>query len=253
MTLRFLALSLVLATACAGQNGGGETQTSADGRTAISADGIGWVGLFAPDMVGWLENQNQIEPLCAAFPRESTEWYKCRDTHLTPKVHVMRLRTAPAREASSAGDLIIGAIPGQGFHAAYVGPDGGAAAPVSPDLFDGDFGYGPYFHKTIVERRGSWIRLPEMPFPKGVWLDTSGLPVLWLEPGEIVESPLGDLYVIAVTGRTVRARHEQARDMWCEAGDPPPVGEFQEIRLGPAELFTEAGNLKLSIKYTRGC
>jgi hypothetical protein len=149
------------------------------------------------------------------------------------------------------------ALPGKGLRSVYVAAAGGTATPFSPDLVDVDWGYGPYFHETIAERRGTWVRLPAAPFPTGTWLDTSELgsesSVLWLEAGSIVTSAFGDLYIIDVEKDVVRARTEQEGDMWCGAGPRPPVAPFKELRLGARELYGATGHLTLRIKYTRGC
>lgn len=218
--------------------------------------GIGWVGLFNDALVAWLENENRLTDLCGGSAVDES-WYRCRNTQLAPKVHVVPLRSLPHESSRPGGALIIVAAPGKGLAVFYAGVGGGAATRFTPDLFDPDWGYGPYFHLTIVERRGDWIRLPADPFPPDTWFnsrDLSARPaVLWLEPGSIVTSPRGDLHVLEVDGMTVRARLEQPADMWCEAGDPPPVRPAPEIRLRRGDLYTATGHLRLGIKYTRGC
>jgi len=218
---------------------------------------IGWVGLFDDELVTWLENENRLVELCSGFATDSGPWHSCREEKLSPKVHVVRLRNAPSKEAPHRGDLVVVALPGKGLRSLYVDARGGAATSFSPDLVDVDWGYGPYFHETVAERRGSWVRLPEAPFPKGTWLDTSELgsesSMLWLDAGRIVTSPFGDLYIIGVEKDVVRARPEQAGDMWCEGGPRPPAAPFKELRLGAKELYNPTGHLTLRIKYTRGC
>jgi hypothetical protein len=217
---------------------------------------IGWIGLYTDELIAWLENENRLSTLCGVA-EETAAWYGCRTERLAPKTAVVRLRTAPARRAAHAGDLVITAIPGKGLHAGYVSAIGGRAHPITPDLYDGDWGYGPYFHMTIVERRGAWIRLPDDPFPPSTWLNVDDLgpasPFRWLEPGEIVTSPIGDLFVLGVGPALVRARPEQARDMPCDADEQEPVAPFTEVRLTGPTLYTPTGHLRLRIKYTRGC
>ncbi len=226
---------------------------SAQSRTSE----IGWVGLFNPSLVEWLDNGNRLTDLCAAARPQSSPWLRCRDEKLAPKMHVVRLWTGPSERTPPAGVLVLMATPGEGLRSFFAGAGGGPAVGFEPDLFDHDWGYGPYFHLTIVERRGAWIRLPEVPFPKGTWINSADMSpepsMEWLEAGQIASSPVGDLYILGVDGETVRARLEQPAVMWCAAGEPPPLKPAPEIRLSATELYTATGHLRLRIKYTRGC
>jgi hypothetical protein len=142
-----------------------------------------------------------------------------------------------------------------GLHASYVGPEGGGGRPIVPDLYDPDWGYGPYFHMTVGERRDNWVRLPVDPFPPSTWLDANhmgDMPFRRLAPEDIVTSPAGDVCVLAFEPGVVRARPEQERDMPCD-DQPGPVAPFTEIRLEGSTLFTPTGHLRLHVKYTRGC
>jgi len=217
---------------------------------------IGWVGLFNGDLVEWLENENRLQSLCANLSRTADE-YLCRDEKLAPKVHVVRLRAGPSENAAPAGSLLVIATPGKGLRALFVSVRGGPATEFRPDLFDGDWGYGPYFHETFLERRATWFRLPEGPFLNGTWInatDFGGEPeVRLLETQQIVSSPLGDLLVLGIERGVLRARLEQDADMWCEPGKRPPLRPWQEIRIPVSDLYTPTGHLRLHKKYTRGC
>jgi hypothetical protein len=217
---------------------------------------IGWLGLFNSDLVEWLDNENLLQSLCATFTQTAEE-YQCRDEKLAPKVHVVRLWTGPSDTAASAGSLVVIATPGKGLRGMFVPAKGGAAAEFQPDLFDRDWGYGPYFHETFLERRETWFRLPDEPFPSGTWInaaDFGGEPeVRLLESEEIVSSPFGDLVVLGIEGSVLRARPQQDADNWCQPGDPPPLRTWQELRISVSELYTPTGHLRLRKKYTRGC
>ena len=216
---------------------------------------IGWIRLYTPDLIEWLENQNRLEALCAGSAPESAARYDCRKQKLEPKVLVIRLKKAPSRRAGDAGQVVVMGTPGVGLHASYVGPEGGGGRPIVPDLYDPDWGYGPYFHMTVGERRDNWVRLPVDPFPPTTWLDANhmgDMPFRRLEPEDIVTSPAGDVCVLAVEPGVVRARPEQERDMPCD-DQPGPVAPFTEIRLEGSTLFTPTGHLRLHVKYTRGC
>ena len=217
----------------------------------------GWVGLFSRPLIDWLENENQLAQLCSAFVSESLEWHRCRDEKLAPHIYLVRLWAAPSERGRLVGSLVLIATPGQGLRALFVPASGGLAKEFRPDLFDGDWGYGPYFHQTFVERRAHWFQLPEGPFPKGTWLNTADLgnePALHLlEPDDIVTSEYGDLRILGLESDILRARLEQDSDMWCDSGDPPPLKPWQEIRIPVRDLYTATGHLRLHVKYTRGC
>ena len=243
-------VALVVGIGTPGLNGAGTQEDQAD------PGAIGWIRLYTPDQAEWLENQNRLETLCTDTARESAAWYDCRTQKLAPKTRAIRLRKAPSPRAGYAGDLVVVAAPALGLHASYVSPGGGVGRRVVPDLYDGDWGYGPYFHITVAERRGNWVRLPEDPFPPSTWLDANDLgemPFRRLGPEDIVTSPVGDLFVLSVSPGVVRARPEQERDMPCNEGEEGPVAPFTEIRLEGSTLFTRTGHLRLHVKYTRGC
>jgi hypothetical protein len=216
---------------------------------------MGWLGLFSQDLVEWLENENQLQRLCSGFAGAEAE--QCRDQKLAPKIHLVRLWAAPSTTASPSGSLLLVALPGRGLRAFFVPVTGGVATEFQPDLFDNDWGYGPYFHETFLERRGTWFRLPEEPFPVGTWVDSrqlGGEPQLQLlEPEQIVSSPFGDLFILGVDRDVLRARPEQDADMWCREGPAPALSPWRELRIPLRDLYTAAGHLVVRKKYTRGC
>jgi hypothetical protein len=232
------------------------TLSFADLSQANIADGVGWVGLFNDDLATWLENENQLEPLCGSAEPGNAKWQACRAEKLAAKVVVIRLFTGPSERSSSAGSMTIVAKPGDGLHASFTSTGGKTATPFTPDLFDGDWGYGPYFHQTFLARRGTWFLLPAGPFRQRTWFNAAELDpepqVRLLEAGDIVTSRLGDLFILAIEPGTVRARREQAADMWCDV-DPPPLEPFKPQRLAIRQLYDAKGHLLLRIKYTRGC
>jgi len=218
---------------------------------------IGWVGLFNRDLVTWLENENQLQHLCGSAASQSAEGRRCRAEKMAPKTLVVRLFKGPSDNAPSAGALRIVAMPGAGLRAFFVRAEGGTPMEFKPDLFDNDWGYGPYFHETYLERRGTWFQLPKGPFPSGTWFDASSFgtepEVKLLEAGEIVSSPSRDLFVVGIEPGVLRARLEQPADMWCGDGDPPPLKRFKELRIPYTRLYSATGHLLIHVKYTRGC
>jgi hypothetical protein len=153
------------------------------------------------------------------------------------------------------GSLLLLATPGQKLQFFYVGPTGGLPLEFAPDLNMQDWGYGPYFHQTYLERRADWFLLPEGPFPPNTWFNARDLgdePHV-LEADGIVDSPKGSLVILAVERDVIRARPEQPADMWCEVGSPPPLLPWTEIRIPRRDLYSRTGHLLISPAYMKGC
>ena len=217
----------------------------------------GWVGLFSDSLIGWLENENRLASLCGQTSANIAEQDECRQSMLEPRLLEIRLRRAPEAGAAPAGIIVLEARPGRGLRAFYRAEARAPATQLVPDLYDVDWGYGPYFHQTFLERRGSWFLLPAGPLPQPAWLDLGEFGddsnVRMLQAGDIVTAPVGDLFILGVDVGSMRARLEQQADMWCEAGYPPPLSSYEEVLLTPEDLYSGSGHLRVKIKYTRGC
>jgi hypothetical protein len=218
---------------------------------------MGWVGLYNAALVDWLENENRLNERCSDAIAGSPKRRDCRDEMMKPKQYSIRLRSAPQDSATSEGALVIVATPGQGLRAYYRPVGGGPMAGFVPDLFDADWGYGPYFHQTFLERQGTWFLLPAVPLPRPAWIDasefTNEADVRGLTIGDVIKTPRGDLVVLGLERGVLRARPEQDADMWCKEGDPPPLKPSMEIRIPVEELYAATGHLLVGIKYMRGC
>lgn len=229
------------------------------GAQSPSPTELAWVGLFNPAMIEWLENSNRLKDVCGLSEPGSDAFERCRAEKMAARIFVIRLFSRPSIAAPSAGAVLLLAAPasGEGLRAFFVSEEGGQAAPLVPDLFDPDYGYGPYFHETFLERRGNWFLLPEGPFKKGTWLNGDDLgaevQVQPLEIETIVTSPQGDLFVLGMEPGFLRARPEQPSDMWCRVGPAPPLQPFKELRIPFGQLYSSTGHLLLHKKYTRGC
>lgn len=125
------------------------------------------------------------------------------------------------------------------------------------DLFDSDWGYGPYFHQTFLERRGNWFLLPAVPFPQPVWINVNEFAnepnVRLVERGEIITMPGYDLVVLGIDRGVFRARRAQDADMPCGEDSQLPLTPSTEIRLQVEDLYSPTGHLLADIKYKRGC
>jgi hypothetical protein len=213
----------------------------------------GWISLVAEGRVGWLENENLLRELC----REDGDLDVCYRTHLAPAIDVYSLRTRPDSSSDVVGELIVTAVPGRGLASYYRATSATQAVLFTADVFLQDWGYGPpYFHQTFFEERDGWYALPADPWNTPVWLDgtaVGGLSELRLQAGDIIEFGGQGFYVLQTTERTLSVRPEQDADMWCEAGDPPPLRPAESRLLEWLDLVDDRGHLLLSPKYMKGC
>jgi hypothetical protein len=216
---------------------------------------LAWIGLYSNPMIEWLDNENRLDELCPDIPGSADERVRCRIEKLQPKPYIVVLRAAANASAVSPGSLLLVAAPGAGLQFFYVPTRGGAPRKFSPDLNLDDWGYGPYYHQTFLDRRGDWFLLPEDPFPAGTWLNARDLDdELHILPVEgIVSSPRGNLVVLGIDRDTLRARPEQPSDIWCQSSAPPPLQPWSELRIPRAELYSRTGHLLVSPAHMKGC
>jgi hypothetical protein len=217
----------------------------------------GWVGLFSTPALGWLENENRLSALCGRPSVDRIEeWTKCEAEKTSPMILAFPVMREPDPGAERLGTVIVSAVPGSGLTAHYVPAGETRAQPFPPDLYDRDWGYGPYFHQPFLKREDGWFLLPEDPFPGPVWVQIGRAEeprVERLYAGEIIRTAVGDMVVLEVTDGSVRVRPEQPADMWCEEGDPSPLEPFEETLLTSADLYDHRGHLTIRPKYLRGC
>jgi hypothetical protein len=218
---------------------------------------LSWIGLYNAELLDWLENGNRLDALCG---KEGSveERDACRAANMGPKIVVIPARAEPRADAPRLGEIVIVAMPGTGLKAfASAGP---RTEPFTPDLYDSDWGYGPFFHETVLAHRGSWFRVP-LPLIGTAWIDATAWNgktsaadlVRTLEKGDIVTTPRGDMTVLGVEDHVLRVRPEQKADLWCEGGTPPALAPWTEARIPFRELFDGLGHLLIHYKYTRGC
>ena len=218
-----------------------------------------WVALYDPPELLRLENENRIDELCG----NSTTMDRCYADAFAPSVVVHALRAGPRDDAESIGELVVVAVPGRGFSTFYLPgrserpADGEPAVPFTPDLWLADWGYGPYFHQTVVARDGDWFRLPPGPWENEVWMkrtaaDEMGL-FIEIRTGEILEMDGSGYVVLSAEREALVLRAEQPADMWCESGDVPTIVLDQGVRWTRDELSDARGHLRFTIKYLKGC
>lgn len=227
-------------------------------RTAAAENGTtpSWLGLFHADMLQWLENENRLPELCPASLAQERK-AACRAAALAPKTWSFGLFAKPDANAPLVGHLVIVATPGHGLKAGIRGPREAEPTYFEPDLFDADWGYGPYFHQTVVKKRGAWVQLPAGPLPASAWLNTADI----TGSATFHEIATGEIYALGEESWTIlevspdglRVRPEQPADMWCEEGKPPLLAPFEPTLLKAKDLLDAQGHLRLKVKYMRGC
>ena len=224
---------------------------------------VEWVGLFNYAMVNHLEGGNKYtRQKSQSPPPENLE--VLRQKLLTPRAWRIAVRKEPDVNSEEIGVIEItatpddGLIPGSqvGLTAAFRPTASDSPIPFVPDLFDRDWGYGPWFHQTALDRKDHWFRLPKNPLPEPGWISADDLG----EEPHVVRLQVGSVYIlddrsITIVGSdsdTVRIRNEQDGDFFC--GDDPPAIEPADIaRIPYKDLYDKDGHLRLKKKYTRGC
>ena len=242
-----IAFSLALGLLCA----------PSFGQVPSNPENVGWVGLYDTALIDWLENENQLDSLCPEAKGSSPRARACREEKLKPKELLFQLRSAPRNTAATEGFLVVRATPGKGLRAYFRGATSTRDSEFVPDLFDVDWGYGPYFHQTFLDRRGTWFLLPAVPLPRPAWANLAEAQVLLVrdfkDTGSVILASKAELVVLDLQGGELRARRAQAADGWCHPGDPPPLQPWKEMRLPVASLYGPTGHLLVDIKNKRGC
>ena len=110
----------------------------------------GWIGLHDDAQLAWLENENRLGDLCP----EAATYDQCQREMSGPLLRVHDLYPEADPSSPRVGELLVVATPGRGLTAHFrpIGSD--PIRSFVPDLFLQDWGYGPYFHQTLMDDRG---------------------------------------------------------------------------------------------------
>lgn len=202
------------------------------------------VPLFKTDLVGRLENENLLETLCATGDQA------CQKQALSSYTDEMPVFDAP--DGKIIATLSITYTPGKGI-TANVAQDEKTAS-FMPPIYDGDWGYGPWFHATLLDQQGSWKKVVLAPFIQGGWIDMPGIDAVELsEPENVYALGERNIVVLSKAEASLTIRDEQPSDMWCAAGDPPTLTPFKEEVLTLNDIYDESCTIRLKPAYTRGC
>jgi hypothetical protein len=216
-----------------------------------------WVGLYNGELLQWLENENQLAVLCPkSLPMEKLQ--ACKSEKLRAKKLELSVFESP-QVNNKIGSLVITATPGKGLTIAFQKQNTAQLVSFEPDLFDVDWGYGPYFHQTVLDQKGEWILLPALPLPQSGWINLADLKesiALVLRQAEletVYEMGNQSVVITKFTDTGITARSEQPSDMWCQEGDAPKLKSFTSCEIKYQDLFDLNRHLKIKPKYKRGC
>jgi hypothetical protein len=231
-----------------------------------------WVMLSGDPVAGGNLDWSQVLRDCAVEEQETGEPAgECVARRSGPRVRAFPLHAEPDPDSREVGRLLIVRQPEEPLGALFLPTDSLEARLFVPDLYDPDWGYGPpWFHQTLLERRGEWYRLPRRPFPEPVWvpLGRGGreVQVYRVDPERIytalgplaarhgVASEDGGTVVVSLSRDAVFLRPEEPWDMPCELDEPaPPPSPSHGVRIPFSELYDEDLHLLLRVRYTRGC
>ncbi len=200
--------------------------------------------LYAMAQVDRLENENRLDLLCPPNAKA------CRAVALAPSHDSIMVYGAP--DGKPVGELVITYTPGQGM-AAVMRHDGQETAYI-PTVFDMDWGYGPWFHATVLDRRDGWYRIA-LPFVGAGWVTLPDAEVMELaaDTGRVYRIGDSEVMILGMEGSDVVMRDAQPADMWCADGTPPALFAFDKVRVPVGSLYTDACGLMLRPAYLRGC
>lgn len=221
----------------------------------------GWVGLWNSEMVRWAENANQIYKLCPKS-MDTDSYKKCREQNLSKKTWIIPAYKNPKNTSPKVGEILITVKPGSSFIASFKNNSENndnkkTITDFEPDLFDQDWGYGPFFHQTILEKKGNWIKLPIQSLLAPVWIN----PKDSIKHSDNITVTENVVYILdsesivitKINDDTVFFRSEQESDMWCGEGAPPKLKTSKVKKINLKQLYDSQKHLKLDIKYKRGC
>lgn len=214
---------------------------------------LSFVSLWNDEAAANLENLNQLETLCP----EGDKTADCLQKALQPNLRTIPIFSAPEAK-QPLGAFITLFTPGKGASLSYLDlqTPQGFTIDTEPDMFDPDWGYGPYFHQTLISQQGDWyeVAVPSAPHKTG-WVQLKNNPdILTLEKGGRLVTLASRSYAIAdIKDDYILLRDEQPADFACGAENPPPLEDFTPIKVPLAELYTNSCQLRLKVGYTRGC
>ncbi len=214
-----------------------QTECSLSVKTPFSA-----VAIYKDTFLAGLENENRLKEIC---PEQDKD---CVAAALAAQTDRMPVHDRPSGKIIASLDVTY--APGE-MKAALI--QGGEAVPFIPPVYDSDFGYGPWFHATLLDQKGAWKKIA-LPSIQSGWIELPEAEILqFTEKDRVYSLRARNIVVIKSDGASLTVRDEQPADMWCDGGDPPPLTAFKEQAIPLNEVYDDQCNLLLSPAYTRGC
>jgi hypothetical protein len=214
----------------------------------------GWIGLWNEEMIEWAENENQIYRLCEKDKLSPEQLEQCKEKHLSSKIWSINVHSEPSKNSPKLGEIQITVTPGSSFQASIKSKNN-KLIEFTPDLYDQDWGYGPYFHQTILKQK-EWFEVAIPGVNSFAWInpkaDIQYIDIKTIEIGQVYTFNSNSIVIVKIDNGSIKYRIENKSDMWCDVGTPPkvPDGEVKSINI--SDLINN-GHLLLDIKYKRGC
>lgn len=215
------------------------------------------VPLYDADKVAGMEAVNRFADICppAEKPEDVPARSRCIRDLMSPAVDYYDIYDAP--DGAVAGGLML--VYGQnGIEGRLVtfGPPHDNIHVYTPTVYDSDWGYGPWYHATLLDARENWMRVA-LPVIGAGWIEKKDgvRPLPMMESGHHVFAWQGRGVVVEnvdTAAGTVLLRDETAADSVCGDGAPegPPV---QATQIPFAAFYDRHCELSIIPKYLRGC
>ncbi len=201
------------------------------------------VPLYKMAFLGRLENENLLKELCP------TEDRACVTDALSSQTDKIPVYDRPS--GNLIANLDVTYTPGKGIEAALI--QGKKVFSFVPPLYDTDWGYGPWFHATLLDQSGAWKNIA-LPLIKSGWVELPESDVITLNDRTSVYTLNNrGIVILGSSDKNLTVRDEQPADMWCADGDPPPLSAFREDIIPLSEAYDNQCNLRLLPAYKRGC
>jgi len=197
----------------------------------LSAKEPSWVGLYPADF-------NKI------FPKVG-KW----------RIELYKL---PTSKSEKLGFIDVEFVNEEGFKFTYI-PISNLKKKIifTPDLFEADWGYGPYYHQTVLATKDKWVLLPKKPLEKEAWVNLTLVfgknDFRTLEKGMVYKLDDRSIYLIEVNENSITIRDEQEADMLGGEENPPVIKKFSPETIEFRKLYDENKHLRIKPKYTKGC
>ncbi len=243
--MRNLITLTILLISMATYSGFAQSKCSLPIKTPFSA-----IALYKHDLTGWLENENRMNEICP------TQDKACVVKALLARTDKMSVYDHPAGKIIANLEVVY--TPGKGMTTNLT--QDGKTYPFKPPIYDNDWGYGPYFHATMLDQQGAWKQIV-LPSIQSGWVELPEAEILELaQYKESVYTLLGSItpsrpvfVIVKSNNESLTVRDEQPSDMDCAAGGSPPLAPFKEQVIPLSHIYDDNCNLLLVPAYPRGC